>query len=273
MSDRAARYVLGHSTRELDRLSAQARLVDPITRRFLEAAGIGPGMRVLDVGSGAGDVAFLAAELVGSAGEVVGVDRSPAALEVAKTRAAERSLSNASFLEGDPATAAFERPFDAAIGRYVLQFQDDPAAMLRRVASHVRPGGAVVFHELDWDGVRSHPPVPTYDTCCDLIKETLRRSGTETQMGGKLCSTFVAAGLLTLSMRLEAVVGGGANAGDPLRLIADLAGSLAETMEEHGVTTAAELDADALFERMCAEAEAEGSVVVGHFQFGAWSRV
>ena len=60
-----ATYVLGHSDRELERLTTQARLVDPITRHFFVQAGITSGMRVLDVGSGPGDVAFLAAELVG----------------------------------------------------------------------------------------------------------------------------------------------------------------------------------------------------------------
>jgi SAM-dependent methyltransferase len=266
-------YVLGHSSRELERLSAQARLVDPITRRFFCEAGIGPGMVVLDVGSGAGDVAFLAAELVGSSGEVVGVDRSRAALEVARARAAERSAQNVSFIEGDPATIAFERSFDAAIGRYVLQFQDDPAAMLRTVATLVRPGGTVCFHELDWDGVRSTPPVPTYDRCCRLIEETIRASGTETRMGGKLFSAFIGAGLAAPSMRLEAVVGGGANSAEPLRLIAELAASLSTTIEELGLESAADLDADALLDRMRSEAKANDSVVVGHLQFGAWSSV
>ena len=51
-------YVLGHSDREIERLKTQAQLIDPITRRFFEEAGISRGMRVLDVGSGAGDVAF-----------------------------------------------------------------------------------------------------------------------------------------------------------------------------------------------------------------------
>src|SRR5712691_4803629 len=84
-------YSLGHSDRELTRLRVQARLVNPITRRFLVEAGIAPGMRVLDVGSGVGDVAFLAAQLVGDTGEVVGTDRSAAALAVARGRAAEQS--------------------------------------------------------------------------------------------------------------------------------------------------------------------------------------
>ena len=58
-------YALGHSDGELERLSVQSRFVEPITRQFLQEAGISTGMRVLDVGSGAGDVAFLAADLVG----------------------------------------------------------------------------------------------------------------------------------------------------------------------------------------------------------------
>ena len=259
-------YVLGHSERELARLRAQARLIDPITRRFLVDAGIGPGMRVLDVGSGAGDVAFLAAELVGETGEVVGVDRSDVALAVARARAEERRLGNVSFLEGDPESMVFAQPFDAAIGLYVLQFQRDPAAMLRAVATHVRPEGLLVFHELDWDGVRSFPPIPTYDNCRDLCREAIG-SAAETRMGGKLFGTFLAAGLNAPTLRLEALAG----VTEPLRIVADLAGSLAPTIEELGLARATDLDPDVLFERMLAEAQDSHSVVVGTFQFGAWS--
>ena len=76
-------YVLGHSEAELKRLATQARLIDPITRRFLVSAGIREGMRVLDVGSGVGDVAILVAGLVGKSGEVVGADPAPAAIDAA----------------------------------------------------------------------------------------------------------------------------------------------------------------------------------------------
>src|SRR5215471_6071984 len=112
-TDAKSEYILGHSEREIARLKAQAAELDPITRRFLCEAGIVPGMRVLDVGSGAGDVAFLAAELVGATGEVVGVDLAPAAIEVARSRAAAHSLENVTFIEGNPASMSFDRPFDA----------------------------------------------------------------------------------------------------------------------------------------------------------------
>src|SRR5215831_6291927 len=85
--DSSPAYVLGHSDRELARLGVQARVVDPITRRFFREAGLVPGMRVLDVGSGAGDVALLAADLVGESGTIIGVDRSSTAVKTAQARA------------------------------------------------------------------------------------------------------------------------------------------------------------------------------------------
>jgi ubiquinone/menaquinone biosynthesis C-methylase UbiE len=167
-------YALGHSGRELNRLSVQARLVDPITRRFFLDGGIGEGMRVLDVGSGVGDVAFLVAELVGAAGEVVGTDRSGSALAVARERAATLAIGNVMFQEGDPAEMVFEQPFDAIVGRYVLMFQPDPVAMLRKLAVHARAGGVVAFHEPYRGGIRSFPPVPSYDRGWELVDETFR---------------------------------------------------------------------------------------------------
>src|SRR5262249_27711800 len=228
-------YVLGHSDRELARLSRQAQLIDPITRRFLIAAGIVPGMRVLDVGSGAGDVALLAADLVGASGEVVGTDRSPAALATARRRTDARSTRNVVFLEGDPAEMTFDRPFDAVIGRYVLMFQRDPTAMLRRLAAYVRRGGLIFFHEVDVDGARSFPPAPTYDRCWQWLRETFRLSGADTRMGIHLFSAFIAAGLPAPSMQLEALIAGAPNNADLLHLAADIVGTLADAMERLGV--------------------------------------
>ena len=265
-------YVLGHSNRELARLKAQARLVDPITRRFFHEAGVAPGMRVLDVGSGAGDVAFLAAELVGVAGAVVGVDRSAGALDEARKRATERGAHHVTFRLGDPAELAFEQPFDAVIGRYVLQFQADPGAMLRKLKSRVRPGGLIVFHEIDWGGVGSFPPVPIFDRCGRWGAETLRRHGTESRMGAKLYAAFLGAGLAAPTMRLEALLGGGAKAADVISLVTGVIDTLLPEMERLGVATPSEVAIDTLIERITEEAAATNSIIIGHNQIAAWTR-
>jgi ubiquinone/menaquinone biosynthesis C-methylase UbiE len=149
------------------RLGTQARLVDPMTRRFFRDAGIVKGMRVLDIGSGAGNVAFLAAEMVGPSGEVVGTDKSPIPVASAQALAKERGHTNVTFREGDPTVLEFQGAFDAIVGRYVLMFNPDASAMLKGIARHLKPGGVIVFHEVDWSGARSNPPAPTYDRCCE----------------------------------------------------------------------------------------------------------
>ena len=265
-------YILAHSDREIGRLKHQAGIINPITRRILLAAGIGPGMRVLDVGCGAGDVTFLVSEMVGSEGRVVGADRAPAALAAAERRAAAHPIQNVSFREGDPAALSFEHQFDAVIGRYVLMFQADPVAMLRGVARHLRPGGTIVFHEPDWDGCRSSPPAPTYDRCCRWIVETFRRSGIETSMGIKLDAAFRAAGLVPPSMHVEAVIGGTKGGPDWSHQIAELAVTMLPEIQSRGVATAGEVDIDTLGQRMQGEIEA-GSVIVSRSEVGAWSRV
>ena len=268
----AGAYVLGHSDRELERLRLQAQLIDPITRQFLIEAGISPGMRVLDVGSGAGDVAFLAADLVGPTGQVVGVDRSAAALARARIRAEGRSLANVTFRESELSAMTFDQPFDAAIGRYVLCFQPDPVALLRTIACLVRPGGIILFHEPDREQMRSFPPVPSYDRACQWVGETYRRTGVDVRMGIKLYPAFLAAGLAAPTMRMHAVIGG-ANAMDEMHLDADQAVVLAADIEQLGVATAGELSIDTLVERITQEMVANQSVIVGRAEIGAWSRV
>jgi SAM-dependent methyltransferase len=270
-SDPGSNYALGHSEDELDRLKTQARLIDPITRRFFEEAGIAPGMRVLDVGCGAGDTSVLIAELVGDGGEVVGVDRAPAAIAAAQAKAAGRR--NLRFVEGDPAEMRFDQPFDAVAGRYVLMFQKQPATMLRRLAPHLRPGGVIVFHELDYDGISSSPPLPTFDQLWQWNAETTRRYGADPRMGVKLLATYITAGLPMPTVRVHALSGKGAGSADLLLLARNLTRSLLPEMDRLGVASRAQVGIETVLDRMQRESVAADSVVVGHLQFGAWCRV
>src|SRR5467141_2809209 len=82
----ASPYALGSSDAEHERLLRQAALLAPFTERFFRSAGIGPGQRVLDLGSGVGDVSMLLARIVGSSGEVVGIERDACSIARAHAR-------------------------------------------------------------------------------------------------------------------------------------------------------------------------------------------
>jgi len=270
---RAHEYELGHSDWELKRLQTQARLVDPFTRRYFLEAGLAPGMRVLDIGSGGGDVALLAAAIVSESGEVVGIDRSPVAVAAAEARMEGLGLRNVSFRVGEPHQVAFDRPFDAVVGRYVLMFNTDPVDMVRDCTRHVRSGGIVVFHEVDWRGWGSDPPAPLFDHCCRSIIRTLEEVGTNPYGGRALHATFVRAGLRAPTMALSALIGGGANPVSGVDMLADVAITMAPVMERHGVIAPGEIDPTTYRLRVIEEAERLKSVVVGRSEVGAWSHV
>jgi ubiquinone/menaquinone biosynthesis C-methylase UbiE len=142
---------------EVARLEVQGASQAQATRMIFAEAGIRPGMRVLDLGCGAGDTAFVAADLVGPGGSVVGVDHSPDALARARYRARQRGLAQVQFIEGDIHDPAPGGPFDAIVERLVLWTVPDPAALLRRQATVLRPGGLVVPIEEDLSTIRSLP--------------------------------------------------------------------------------------------------------------------
>ncbi|RWC38894.1 methyltransferase domain-containing protein [Mesorhizobium sp.] len=263
-------YTLVHSDREIRRLSHQAGIINPITRRILLSAGIRPGMRVLHVGCGAGDVTFLVSEMVGSEGQVIGADRAPAALAAAEGRAAAHPIQKVSFHEGDPAALSFDRPFDAVIGRYVLIFQADAVAMLRGVARHLRPGGTVVFHEPDWNGCRSSRQRRPTTTAVD---GSSRRSGAAVSRPIWVSSSMrLPRGRIDRALNALGSGCWGTRSGfDWSHQTAELIVTMLPEIQSRGVATAAEVDIETLGQRMQLEIEA-GSVIVSRSEVGAWSR-
>jgi ubiquinone/menaquinone biosynthesis C-methylase UbiE len=265
-----ASYGLGHSKRELGRLSAQARIFEPFTRRMLEQAGVSQGMRVLDVGSGTGDVAFLCASLVGPVGEVIGMDRAPAAVETARARAA--ALENVSFALGDPGDMSCEKPFDAVVGRLVLMHQSDPVAMLRTLSRLLGRGGIIAFQEFDLSGARSFPPLQTFDQCMEWIREAFARTGTDARMGAKLYSAFIAAGLPAPSLSLDAGIWGGDD-NPAAMMVAEVIHSLLPVLEKFGIAAEAQVEIGSLRERVQNEILAGGGVAIAPSLIGAWTKL
>jgi ubiquinone/menaquinone biosynthesis C-methylase UbiE len=263
-------YAPGHSERELDRLSTQARMFEPFTRQLFLEAGLLPGMRVLDVGCGSGDVALLANELVGPTGAVVGIDRAPDAIARAKARAENRRLSNVQFVEGDPTLTRFGQTFDAIIGRLILMYYADPISALRKLLEHLRPGGLVAFQEFDASGCKSHPASPTYQRCADWIIRTLQLSGADSHVGLKLYRIFRSSGLSAPVLRLDGAISGGPTA--PYEAVAEVVRSLLPAMEKFGIATAAEVEIDRLALRIRDEVLTQDGVIVAPLLIGAWAR-
>ncbi len=265
-------YALGYSEREFRRLTLQGAFFRDLTHDLLRRAGIAPGMRVLDLGCGVGDVALLAAELLGRSGAVLGIDRSAEAIELARWRAAQAGFTGVRFAAGEVDAFAPEETFDAVIGRLVLLYLPDPAATLRRLAGHLRAGGIVAFHEFSMPLMRSVPEGALFRRCAKWMLDTFAAAGFEIDMGSKLYATFLAAGLPAPQMILGGRVEGGAQS-PAFELMANTLRSLLPIGERLGVMTARDVEVDTLADRLRQEAVAATACLTPPPLVGAWTRL
>lgn len=261
-------YLMGQSEHERQRLQWQGGVLGPLTERFLRGAGIAPGMHVLDVGCGVGDVSLLCAELIGPTGRVVGLDRDPAALDVARERARTAGMDHVTFVAGDAQAPPVDGPFDAVVGRLILMYLPDPDAALRILSSRLRPAGIVAFHEADFTLARSLPVAPLFDQAVEWFRQTAMHSGAEIQMGLKLPQVYRAAGLPFPRLFPAQLVGGGPDfIGYPW--VAGVIRSILPLMERFGVAAAEQVNVETLAERLRDDAVARESCITSPLFLGA----
>lgn len=124
-------YSLGTHAEEFARLDRQAAMIERPTRLLLQAAGLAPGMRILDLGTGLGHVAMMTGEFVAPAGRVVGIDRAAEMITVTRQRAQDARVTHVTFEEGDVNTWRADERFDAITARLLLFHVADPLAVVR----------------------------------------------------------------------------------------------------------------------------------------------
>lgn len=269
-------YPFQSSEDERRRLIAQGELVAPLTRRLFEKAGITPGMRVLDIGSGSGDVAFLAARLVGPGGSVIGADRDPAQVAFAEQRAKAAGLTNVRFIVGDFRDIELRPAVDAIIGRLVLMYAADPLDALRRALRNLRAGGVIALQEsvIDYDGPMLIEPLDCLAAkAVEWFRAGFKHAGVHSRMGMRLFGLMRAAGLEpSPDIEMTVPIQQGPD-GALFRILTSLIRSQLPAIVASGVATAADIDIDTLEQRLVADAPPSG--VVGYFslgQVGVWAK-
>jgi SAM-dependent methyltransferase len=265
---------LVRSASETRRLILQERVIGQSTERLLVSAGIRAGMRVLDVGSGAGDVSLLVGRLVGAAGSVLGVEIDEESVRVARQRALEAGLNNVEVLAADVMDFELPSEFDAVVGRLVLMHLPDPVTLLGRVVRALRGGGVVVFQEAHlaspW---LSFPPSPTLERlqCVRAADTAAGARPLNLRMGLALRQAFLSAGLPEPAIRGELVVGGGAH-WPGFELLEETMRSVLPLWRQSGIEGADQIEVDGLAARLRSEVGEDGSIML-YPLVGAWTRL
>jgi SAM-dependent methyltransferase len=269
---RSTGYVLGSDAPAMTRLDALSRVYAPATAAWLDIAGLPPGGSVADLGCGTGAVTLAAADRIGPAGRVVGVDAAPQPLEVARRRASAAGHRGVLLEQADVTAWEPPGPLDAVLGRLVLMHLSDPVALVARMAGLVRPGGVVAFQEIVLSSRAAHPPLPLLTAFNGWLLTTLGRLGVPVDLGLRLGAVFRDAGLpdpvLVTGQPLErggdatgwSVVGGDVTA-------------LADAVERTGTAPPGEVGPAGFEQRLRAQAAAADAVLVNPLVVGAVARV
>ena len=259
-------YLLGHSEGEYERLIEQGALLGPVTERVMRAAGVGSGMRVLDVGCGVGDVALVMANLVGGDGEIVGVDVDGAAVRFAERRLRDAGVRFSGvvgdFREVKPADIG--GPFDVVCCRLVLQYQADATEAIAAMARHVRGDGVVVAHEgaTQLTPPYAHPMFPLAERIIAWLEIAYAGSGDNILVGGELGWRFAEAGLVATDHPIVEMVCAQGDSAAAARKYYMLVRSLAPVLVQRGIASEQELGLADFEQRFRAEARAKQSIVL-----------
>jgi SAM-dependent methyltransferase len=256
--------------------SLQTAFAQPFTEELIVRCGIGPGMRVLVLGSGTGDLAFLVAERVGVSGTTIGVDADPRLVDCARRRAREQRFDRISFHAGSLDALDLGGRVDAVIARFFLMRQNDPVAAIRQAASLVHPGGRVAFQEWHfestlWQHTSSSPQLALYGQFARWITEGLRRDGAHPDMGLRLVNAVVEAGLPLPATRtdLRATPDGATTCSE---FLAEALREQLPSLERHGIASAAEVRIDTFAERLRHEAREREAHAFYPLLVSAWTR-
>ena len=186
------------SEAEQQRLEQQAEVYSRLAGSTLDALGLAPGHRVLEVGCGGGSLLAAAAARVGPTGRVVGIDRDPRLVEAAKTRVAH--LPWVDVVQADAIGYAADISFDAVHCRLVLMHQHAPDAFLAHLIALTRPGGRVAVQEYDLDGLPCFPAFGSFERMIDAGLRAIKHVGSDPYAGRKLLDRFTHAGLGDVSL-------------------------------------------------------------------------
>ena len=260
-------YVIRGGQAGYERLAVLARVWQPTTIALFDRAGVGPGMRCLDVGCGGGAVTLDLARRVGPSGIVTGIDLDEVKLGLARVAAAEESLTNVDFRAMNVYELTDEQSFDVVYCRFVLQHLERPVGVLRAMWSAVRPGGVLVVEDADFDGLFCDPPNDGFAFYARSYQQVLAHHGGNPVIGRTLHRLFTEAGVPPPEFDVAVSVG---RDGDIKGLALLTLAATGELIVQDGIATQADVDAAAA---SLAEFVADDTTVIGSPRnFQAWSR-
>jgi SAM-dependent methyltransferase len=171
-------------------------VLEPYSQNFLTQSGLREGMRVLEIGCGAGAMTPWLSRKVGLSGRVVALDINPREVEHARLKVVESGLDNVDFIATSVENVLIVgRNFDFVYGRFILMQLPNPFESLERLVSCLRPGGIIALDEPNQEADLAVPPCPPCERANRVFLDFGDRAGFNFRIGDILYSMLLQLGL------------------------------------------------------------------------------
>ncbi len=191
-------YVIGVGKDDEERLALLNELFGDTSRNLLLKAGLKPGIRVLEIGCGTGNMTHWIARKIGENGHVTAVDNSGDQIKIAKTNCSD--VNNISFIESSLFDLKDLAKFDVIYSRFLIMHLTTPFEAIQFLMQFLKPNGVIVCEEATNSVTACYPQSPVFQKNRELLMELLKKKGLDFDIGEKLYSYFQQLNLKDISI-------------------------------------------------------------------------
>jgi SAM-dependent methyltransferase len=209
MSSPTVPYALGGTLTEQERLMAQAQGLEETAAWMLDRMSIKEGCRAVDIGCGPIGITNLLSERVGSQGFVVGVEREPRFVQMARAELHERGLHNVKIIEADALQTGLARNAYDIVHERLILINLPPAsqdALLVEMFSLLKPGGVIALQEFDSASYVCYPEHPSWSLLFNIWNDAFHATGGNEYVGRSLAHRLQCLGAENVKMKIHVEV-------------------------------------------------------------------
>ncbi len=193
--NKRSNYIIAGGQDGKSRLNVLAEVLYLHTRAFLEAKGLLPGMRLLDVGCGGGNVAMMTARLVGPTGSVTAIDFDREIIALDQQDVVAAGMNNIAFHAMSAYDINYDNKFDIVYSRFLLSHLERPLEVLKRMVQSVQPGGKIIVEDIHFSGHFCYPECKAFDDYVTYFTKAARNNEQDAEIGPRLPGLFRQAGI------------------------------------------------------------------------------
>lgn len=198
-------YIIEAGQKGSDRLDVLAKATWGPSESFLRKSGLVPGMRILDLGCGNGEIVRRYGDIIlQSEGEIVGLDVDQASVEIATQKLSDLNIKSAFYVH-DIAKEPLEKygHFDIVYCRFILSHQSEPEKLLSDVKKCLKPNGVLVLEDVDFSGHFCSPENRWYDEYVRIYTELGLKKGANPLIGKELYSIVTNSGFVKVMLNVS----------------------------------------------------------------------